>query len=86
MQSSLRVFIVSDMANTNPLAAVVAEALTGEAAVLTAQAIANQNGAPVAVMEGLGSYRILDDPEAYEDACALGWPCLAIVDPDETCN
>lgn len=62
----------------------VAQALTGSAAITTAQSIADQNGAPVAIWEGASSYCISEVPPEDDldvEPEAFGYALFAIVDP-----
>lgn len=63
--------------------AVVAESLTGSDAIVTAQTIADRNGAPVAVLEGWQKYIVVEDDEQAEEAVDMGWAWFAVVDPQE---
>lgn len=59
-------------------------ALTGDDAIALAQLLANQNGAPVGILEATYRYELYDDAEAFEDALQLrfaGHALYAVVDP-----
>jgi len=51
-------------------------------ALALAQEQANQNGAPVAVVNGYGWYRVVEDAEQYEDMVTVdGYQSVAVVEP-----